>query len=1300
MLSRFQKSSRVGAAVAAVCLLPSLLVAQTVYTGPTNGDWTNALNWSAGLPTSGVNAVINSNASAVNVNLGPNLTGNAASLTIDSGDSLTINNNSTLNLAGNLISSGTLRFMAGASESFLNFSNPAATFSGLIDFNYQTGAASAGVIQGPSSGTITSTGTIRGGGTLRNIRFTNAVGGLLENYQTGAQLYLDPNNGGGGLFVNQGTIRALAGATVTFSGDFGGDVNSTGGSIQANGAGAIVRFFNNASVTGGNYSTTGGGEIVVEAGHTAYASPQSLTGTLRVRNNAALNLSGTMTNNGTIRLTSAGNVSLLTVNAPLTLSGTGSLVGEWSGTGSGPRIDAPSNLLTIGANQTQSGVLFYNNSRVVNNGLIDANVASAAATGSGIIIDPNNSAGGLFVNNGTMRSSAGGLLSITGDFGGDTINNGTISAVGAGSITELYNNSAVTGGTWSNSGGGVLRVRPGHTGQLIGPVTISAGSTFLVPANNISGGTTLNASGTFTGGTLQLDAAGATSLLNVNGDATLASGTLLRGTYTNLANSPGPRVDTGANTLTINAGATVDGVVQFNNTRVVNNGVIDANNAVGMYVDPSNQGSQQLFVNNNIMQATGGGLMAISGDNGGALLNNGTLRATGTGSIVELVNNVNVIGGTITTSGGGVVRVRPGHSATLSGPATVSAGSTMTVLATNVSGGTTLNVNGNYTLNGTLDLNAAGATALLNVAGSTTLGTGTLNGLYTNLGNSPGPRIDTGANTLTISNASTVQGVVHFNNARVINNGLIDANFTAVAGMYVDPSNQAGGLFVNNATMRSSNGSIMQLVGDNGGDFINNGTISSTGAGSITELMNNVAVTGGTWTNTSGGTVRVRPGHTAHLYAPTISAGSTFVVEANSVAGGSTLNLYTSLSGTGTLELRSNNPGGSTALLNIASPVTVSSGSTILGGYNATGNGARIDAPNNMLTINSGATVRGVMFMNNGRVTNNGTILSDNPAVANTVGSFGIYIDSYNGAGGPWVVNNGTIRATNGASLGFTGDNGGHFGGTGPIIVDANSVVGSWNSATGDMGPVTGAGTYRASNSANLGHTTFRVGTLEAISSATARVTAGATPGLSAGTSKVGTVVINTSGKVDLTNNGLIVTGMSQAAVRALIAPARNGGQWNGANGIGSSLANNNGKAIGYSLASDLYIAPGSFLGQSFVMTDVLVRYTLNGDTDLNGIVNFDDLLRLAQNYGATTTGTWRNGDFTYDGNINFDDLLGLAQQYGITLLVSGEQTTTLGEIGGETFSRDWALALSLVPEPTSLGLLGGLTALALRRRR
>ena len=49
--------------------------------------------------------------------------------------------------------------------------------------------------------------------------------------------------------------------------------------------------------------------------------------------------------------------------------------------------------------------------------------------------------------------------------------------------------------------------------------------------------------------------------------------------------------------------------------------------------------------------------------------------------------------------------------------------------------------------------------------------------------------------------------------------------------------------------------------------------------------------------------------------------------------------------------------------------------------------------------------------------------------------------------------------------------------------------------------------------------------------------------------------------------------------------------------------------------------------GQPYVATDTLVKFTYYGDTDFNGIVNFDDYSRIDNGFNLGRTG-WLNGDF------------------------------------------------------------------------
>ncbi|MCX5654770.1 MAG: PEP-CTERM sorting domain-containing protein, partial [Planctomycetota bacterium] len=96
----------------------------------------------------------------------------------------------------------------------------------------------------------------------------------------------------------------------------------------------------------------------------------------------------------------------------------------------------------------------------------------------------------------------------------------------------------------------------------------------------------------------------------------------------------------------------------------------------------------------------------------------------------------------------------------------------------------------------------------------------------------------------------------------------------------------------------------------------------------------------------------------------------------------------------------------------------------------------------------------------------------------------------------------------------------------------------------------------------------------------------------------------------------------------------------------------------------------------------VLVRYTLIGDVNLDGIVDDSDISILSNNYGFTDI-SWADGDvYGYDGIVSDDDVGLQANNYGMT---AGQLT------GG----------ISAVPEPATLSLLAlGAAAMITRRRR
>jgi hypothetical protein len=138
-------------------------------------------------------------------------------------------------------------------------------------------------------------------------------------------------------------------------------------------------------------------------------------------------------------------------------------------------------------------------------------------------------------------------------------------------------------------------------------------------------------------------------------------------------------------------------------------------------------------------------------------------------------------------------------------------------------------------------------------------------------------------------------------------------------------------------------------------------------------------------------------------------------------------------------------------------------------------------------------------------------------------------------------------------------------------------------------------------------------------------------------------------------------------------------------------------RAIGVAQASELGLA-GTFGGLPVDATAVILRSTLRGDADLNGTVDFPDLLKLAQNYDTVATGKrWAQGDTNGNTIVDFDDLLKLAQNYGFSALLSGE--ITLDEALQARFESDLRLAISMVPEPTTLAVLMAAAVLGRRRR-
>ena len=282
---------------------------------------------------------------------------------------------------------------------------------------------------------------------------------------------------------------------------------------------------------------------------------------------------------------------------------------------------------------------------------------------------------------------------------------GAISAL-TGSEVQLTNGAFVLGGTLNTAGTGVVRNLDIAT--LSGLTNAGA---FI--ANN---GSTTILIGTITNKrSLTIFSTGSFTDLTLSGNVTLnGGGTLLLSSADRLR---GSGILTNVNNI-IQGETNSGGSLGMNEIGIINQagGVIDANVAgLALVVDPN---SADGLVNHGLMRASNGGILLLTGSNGGGFTNNNLILATGAGSEVQLTSGASIFGGTLNTASGGLFRNL--NSATLSGLTNAGA-----FFANN---GSTTTLIGTITNSGSLTIGSTGSFTDLSLAGSVTLtGGGILN---------------------------------------------------------------------------------------------------------------------------------------------------------------------------------------------------------------------------------------------------------------------------------------------------------------------------------------------------------------------------------------------------------------------------------------------------------------------------------------------------------------------------------------------------------------------------------------------
>jgi hypothetical protein len=251
------------------------------------------------------------------------------------------------------------------------------------------------------------------------------------------------------------------------------------------------------------------------------------------------------------------------------------------------------------------------------------------------------------------------------------------------------------------------------------------------------------------------------------------------------------------------------------------------------------------------------------------------------------------------------------------------------------------------------------------------------------------------------------------------------------------------------------------------------------------------------------------------------------------------------------------------------------------------------------------------------------------------------------------------------------------------IIVEEGATL-TMNSDAGKPPPASSPNVEVLARAALHFNSTQHLGSLHVARDAAATLSPSSQPG-----GKVLRVnTLRVDGTLDLANNALIAEPRSFESAIALADSIRRI--------TSSTYAATPGVVLAGGFAKDVLgpsQGPLTFMGERVEDHSALFRFTLLGDANLDGNVNFHDLVRLAQNYGQPSRG-WAFGEFTADDEVNFADLVALAQNYGDSLPTPPIAGAPAG------FSRDWARAIAQVPEPAALSLLPLAYAATTRRRR
>jgi fibronectin-binding autotransporter adhesin len=962
--------------------------------GSGNTNWSDASNWNNGAITSGEDILINLTTAATNEDDNASI----GTLTLsNAGDSVTLANGTSLTVSGNISNNGTITINSAGSGTVLDI-GAALMLSGNGSVVLGTGGPN--YISGPGGTVLTNASTISGGNTggsdnVGDGALVLANTGTINANVSGATLVVQP----GGASTNMGTLEATGGGVLNLNGS---SWTQTGaGTISAQ-AGSTVVLYDSVSITGGTLTTSGTGVIEEAAGgYNVYLSNLTNAGTYDILNGSQTIISGTITNNGTINLDSAGSGTALNLSGNTTLAGTGVVV---LGSGGPNYIDGTGGAILTN-NSTIEGVGNVGDGALtlVNNATINADVS-----GGTLILQPAAAS----TNTSTLEATNGGVLNLDGSSWTQT-GAGTIEAQ-AGSAVVLYASVSITGGTLTTSGTGVIEEAAGGYNVYLNSLTNAGTYDILNGSQTIISGTITN------NGTINLQSGGSGTDLYVTSTGTQSA--TLTGSGTVVLGTGGPNYISGGGSSTLTNDLTIEGVGNIGEgaLTLVNNATINANvsptvSTAGLYIEPGAGG----LTNNATLEATNGGTLLFDG---GTITNTGgTIQAVGSDSsnnpsTVVLYSNVTITGGTLTTSGAGVIEeAAGGYDVYLSN---LTNAGTYDIL-----NGSATVISGTITNNGTINIDSTGSGTSLYLGASTTLkGTGPVI-----LGNS-GPNYIYGAGGSVLTNDLTIEGAGNVGDGAItlVNDSVINANVNGGTLIL-----QPGAASTNTKTLEASNGGVLNFDGSSWTQT-GTGTIEAL-TGSTVVLYDSVTITGGTLTTTGTGVIEEAAGG-YNVYLSNLTNAGTY-----DILNGSQTIISGTITNNGTINLDS---GGSGTTLSLGANATLKGkGSVVLGN-----GGPNYISGVGGTTLTNDETIEGAGNIGDGAI----KVVNDATIDANVSGAALVLQP------GAASTNSKTLEASNGGVLSFDG---GTWTNKGTIEALTGSTVVLYNSVTITGGTLTTAGT-------------------------------------------------------------------------------------------------------------------------------------------------------------------------------------------------------------------------------------------------